>query len=104
MGTIIGSGIFKTAPIVASNAGGWVWMTVLWVGGGLLSLVGAICFAELTTRYRNEVGGDFIYLKKAFGSPLAFMFAWAAFWIVSILLCFASLVAGDIRLTPHGRK
>ena len=82
VGTIIGSGIFKTAPIVASNAGGWVWMTVLWVGGGLLSLVGAICFAELTTRYRNEVGGDFIYLKKAFGSPLAFMFAWAAFWIV----------------------
>ena len=57
-------------------------MTLLWVFGGLLSLVGAICFAELTTKYKDHVGGDFIYLKKAFGSPLGFMFAWAAFWIV----------------------
>jgi len=44
--------------------------------------VGATCFAELMTTHQNVVGGDYIYLKKAYGRPVAFMFAWAAFWII----------------------
>ena len=82
VGTIIGSGIFATAPGVAQNANGFGWMVGLWVAGGLISLVGAMCFAELMTTHQQSVGGDYVYLKKAYGKPVAFMFAWAAFWIV----------------------
>ena len=82
VGTIIGSGIFKTAPDVASYAGSFGWMIAFWMFGGILSLVGALCFAELSTMHREHVGGDYIYLKKAYGRPLAFMFAWASFWII----------------------
>ena len=82
VGTIIGSGIFKTAGLVASNAGSVGWMVGFWIGGGVLSLIGAFCFAELTTRFQDRIGGDYVYLKEAYGKPLAFMFAWASFWII----------------------
>ena len=82
VGTIIGAGIFETTPLIASNAGGIYWLIALWLLGGLLALIGAICFAELTTSNQDAVGGDYVYLKKAAGRPLAFLFAWAAFWVI----------------------
>ena len=82
VGTIIGSGIFATAPFIASNANSFGLLIGLWILGGLVALVGAFCFAELMTTNQSVVGGDYVYLKKAYGRPVAFMFAWAAFWIV----------------------
>lgn len=82
VGTIIGAGIFETTPLIASNAGDIYWLIGLWLFGGLLVLIGAICFAELTSANPNAVGGDYIYLKKATGRPVAFIFAWAAFWVI----------------------
>lgn len=82
VGTIIGAGIFKTVPEVAKNAGDFQWMIMLWVFGGVLTVIGAMCFAELTTTHSEDVGGDYVYLKKAYGRPVGFMFAWAAFWII----------------------
>jgi amino acid transporter len=57
-------------------------MIGFWLAGGVLSLIGALCLAELSTMHRDEVGGDYVYLRNAFGRPVAFMFAWASFWIV----------------------
>ena len=54
----------------------------MWVAAGLIVLVGAACFIELTTRFPDDAGGDYAYLKRAYGQPIAFMFAWSAFWIV----------------------
>ncbi len=86
VGIIIGSGIFETAPRVAGNAGNTFWTISFWVFGGALALIGAMCFAELTGRFKDQVGGDYVYLKNAygnrFGKSLAFLFAWAAFWII----------------------
>lgn len=82
VGTIIGAGIFETTPQIAAQAGGIYWLIALWLLGGLLALIGAVCFAELTTANQNAVGGDYVYLKKATGRPLAFLFAWAAFWVI----------------------
>lgn len=82
VGTIIGAGIFQTAPEIASLSGSFLWSVVLWVFGGLLTLIGALCFAELTTSHHEAVGGDYVYLKLAYGRPVGFMFAWAAFWII----------------------
>ena len=81
VGTIIGSGIFGTAAVVAGLVPSANWLIFVWILGGAISLVGSICFAELTTAY-NEPGGDYYYLRRAFGDPVGLAFAWAAFWII----------------------
>lgn len=82
VGTIIGAGVFGTAADVAGLTPSTPVMIGIWIAAGLIVLIGAACFVELTTRFPDEAGGDYAYLKKAFGQPIAFMFAWSAFWIV----------------------
>jgi amino acid transporter len=82
VGTIIGAGVFGTAAKVAGMTPNVTVMIGMWIAAGLIVLVGAACFIELTTRFPDEAGGDYAYLKKAYGHPIAFMFAWSAFWIV----------------------
>ncbi len=82
VGTIIGAGIFRTSPLIASFSGSLSMLILVWLIGGLVALVGAACFAELTTTHPNAVGGDYVYLKRAFGRPFGFMFAWASFWAI----------------------
>ena len=53
----------------------------MWLLGGLLSLIGAVCYAELATAYPKE-GGDYVYLTRAFGRAVGFLFAWCQLWIV----------------------
>jgi amino acid transporter len=81
VGIIIGSGIYKTSPMIAGMAGNsWALMGA-WVLGGAIALVGALCYAELTTTYPEE-GGDYVYLSRGFGRHAGFLFAWAEYWIV----------------------
>lgn len=54
---------------------------LMWVIGGIVAVIGALCFAELTTCYRDR-GGDYGYLKRAFGSNVGFAFSWTAFWVI----------------------
>lgn len=82
VGTIIGAGIFKTSPMIANFAGSFEVLVAVWIVGGVVAFIGAACFAELTTSHPNEVGGDYVYLKRAYGRPFGFMFAWASFWII----------------------
>src|SRR5687768_752778 len=75
VGTTIGSGIFLTPGSVLRNAGsGGVALTV-WVVGGVLSLLGALTFAELGAA-KPDAGGLYVYLRDAFGTALAFLFGW----------------------------
>lgn len=57
-------------------------MVALWGLGGVLSLIGALVFAELAGRFGDRHGGDWVYLRSAFGPQTAFLFAWAAFWVI----------------------
>ena len=82
IGTIIGAGIFRLSPIVAANAGSVLVTVCIWMVGGVLALLGALCFAELTTRFSDQLGGDYVYLKMAYGKTTAFLFAWTAFWVI----------------------
>lgn len=82
VGTIIGAGIFQTAPKIALFAGSPYLMFGLWLVGGVITVIGALCFAELTTRFANVPGGDYGFLKLGYGRPVGFMFAWATFWII----------------------
>ena len=64
VGIIIGAGIYQMAPDIARGAGGARGMIGLWILGGLLSLCGALSYAELATAYPQE-GGDYVYYKRA---------------------------------------
>jgi amino acid transporter len=81
VGIIIAAGIYRSSPDVARQAPNAAWLIGLWLMGGFLSLVGALCYAELATAYPKE-GGDYVYLTRAFGRWVGFLFAWCQLWIV----------------------
>lgn len=81
VGIVIGAGIYETTPLVAKSVTTPVWLILIWLLGGLLSLIGALCYTELVTRYPEE-GGDYVFLNKAYGRRMGFLFAWAGFWLV----------------------
>ena len=81
VGIVIGAGIFKTPSLVAANAGSELAVILLWCAGGAISMIGALCYAELTTAYPNA-GGDYHFLKRAFGYSPAFLFAWARVMVI----------------------
>lgn len=81
VGIIIGAGIYQMAPDIAKGAGGWLGVLGLWVAGGLLSLCGALCYAELATAYPKE-GGDYVYLSRAYGKWSGFLFGWAQLTVI----------------------
>lgn len=81
VGIVIGSSIF-TAPtlIYASTASPWEALGV-WLFCGVLSLVGALCYAELATTY-PRYGGDYVYLTRGFDRPMGFLFGWAQLAVI----------------------
>lgn len=81
VGQIIGSGIFVSPTSVLENSGGVGWALMVWVLCGILSMLGALCYAELGTTFPVS-GGDFSYLLKAYGPILAFLRLWTS--VVSI--------------------
>jgi amino acid transporter len=75
VGIIIGVGIYETPAGIFKAAGGpWQALT-LWGLGGLFALVGALCFAELASTYPRS-GGEYVYLTRALGRGIGFLFAW----------------------------
>ena len=91
VGIVIGAGIFRTPSLVAANVESGGMMMTAWIIGGAVSLVGALCYAELTTAFPN-IGGDYHFLMRAFGKRTAFLFAWARMSVIQTgsvaLLCF----------------
>ena len=81
VGIIIGVGIYQTAPDVARGAGSWWGVLAIWAVGGLLSLFGALGYAELASAYPRE-GGDYVYLTRAYGPWAGFLFGWMQLAIV----------------------
>lgn len=79
---VIGAGIFKSPADVAANAGSFGWLIGAWVGGGVISLIGAFCYAELATAFPNA-GGDYHFLRTAYGKDLGFLFAWTRFAVIN---------------------
>lgn len=95
VGAVIGAGIFETPALVAANAGSNATVMLTWLAGGAISLVGALCYAELATAYPH-VGGNYYYLKRAFGSRVAFLFAWARMTVIQTgSIALLAFVFGD---------
>lgn len=81
VGMIIGSGIFGVPTLVAQQVGSVPLILLAWFLGGVLSLVGAMCYAELATAY-PKAGGDYWYLNHAYGGWSGFLFAWTQLIVI----------------------
>ena len=91
VGLIIGAGIFGTPSIVAGAVESPGIMIAAWVGGGVFSVIGALCYAELATAYPSA-GGEYHFLGRAFGPRLAFLYGWARMTVI---------VAGSIAVFAY---
>jgi APA family basic amino acid/polyamine antiporter len=80
-GIVIGIGIFKTPTLVAANSDSGATFIGLWVLGGFIALVGALCYAELGSSHASS-GGEYHFLSKAFGEKLGMLFGWARCTII----------------------
>lgn len=81
VGMVIGAGIFKTSPLAAAALQSPAQLYLAWALGGLLSFVGALCFAELAAAF-PDAGGDYWFLRRAFGPRIGFLFAWSRFAVI----------------------
>jgi basic amino acid/polyamine antiporter, APA family len=106
VGIVVGAGIFKAPGLVASMSGSAGWMFAAWALGGAVTLAGALCYAELATSYPNA-GGEYHFLRRAFGTRIAFVYAWARFSVVTTgSIALLAFVFGDymtqlLPLGPH---
>jgi basic amino acid/polyamine antiporter, APA family len=99
VGIVIGAGIFKTPSMVASISGDAGWALVMWWVGALISIVGALCYAELCTAYPNA-GGDYHFLHRAFGRNISFIYGWSRATIINTgSIALLAFVFGDYMST-----
>lgn len=75
MGQVIGVGIFLTPAGMAASLGSPFWLLMVWLVMGAMALSGAVVFGELASRY-PEAGGSYVYLRRAYGPGVAFLYGW----------------------------
>jgi len=80
VGTVIGSGIFLVPTSMVRNVGSPLKVFGVWIAGGLLSLFGALSYAELAAAM-PEAGGEYVYLREAYGPLWAFLYGWTQTWV-----------------------
>ena len=106
VGIVVGVGIFKTPALVAANVDSEASFLLIWLIGGLISLMGALCYGELATAYPNA-GGEYHYLTRSFGQEIALLFAWARLSVMQTgLIALLAFVFGDYcsKLLPLGNN
>jgi amino acid transporter len=81
VGMVIGVGIFKLPSLVAGNTASPTVFLLAWLLGGLVSLCGALAYAELAARH-PETGGEYAFLQKGLGRGAAFLFAWSRMTVI----------------------
>ena len=107
VGMVVGVGIFATPSLVAQFAGSEFNYLALWLVGGGLTLIGALCYAELCTRIPSA-GGEYHFLSLAYGRSIAILFAWARCSVIQTgSIAFVSFIYGDyaqqvLPLGPFG--
>lgn len=105
IGGVIGAGIFLTPATVARNTSSGAQVLILWAIGGLLTLAGVLCYAELGAR-RPQAGGIYVYLREAFGLLPGFLFGWTMALInypgsvAAVATMFAEYLCTALGLAP----
>ncbi|WP_438764541.1 APC family permease [Kushneria sp. TE3] len=107
MGVVIGVGIFRTPPLVAGHVdSSWAFLGV-WLAGGVVMLMGALCYAELASRY-PDAGGEYHFLSRALGQRVAILFGWARGTVIqtggiaAVAFVFGDYASTLFSLGEHG--
>lgn len=80
IGNVIGTGVFLKARVMTCNVGTPGWVIAAWIAAGLLSLAGALTYAELTAM-KPMAGGEYVFLRDAYGRVSSFLFGWMQMFI-----------------------
>jgi APA family basic amino acid/polyamine antiporter len=84
---MVGTGIFTTSGFILQEVGSSSALLLGWIVGGAFALCGALCYGELGARY-PQAGGEYVYLREAYGKPLAFLSGW-----ISLIVGFSAPIA-----------
>jgi APA family basic amino acid/polyamine antiporter len=107
IGAVVGSGIFMTPGLIAVGLPSPGLLLVVWLAGGLITLCGALSFAELGAMY-PQAGGQYIYLREAYGPAAAFLFGWAFFGFImcgglaALAVAFAEFLGSFVPVLSTG--
>ena len=91
-GSMIGSGIFIVSADIARQVGSAGWLLVVWLLTGFITMAGAISYGELASMF-PKVGGQYVYLREAFGRLTAFLYGWTLFLVIQTGVIAAVAVA-----------
>jgi APA family basic amino acid/polyamine antiporter len=80
IGTVIGSGIFIVPRTMVQNVGSPSLVFAVWIVGGLLTMAGALSYAELAAAM-PQAGGEYVYLTKAYGPIWGYLYGWTQMWV-----------------------
>lgn len=110
IGTVIGSGVYLVPSVVMREAGGRPGVAIaIWTVGGVLSLLGALTYAELGAS-KPDAGGLYVYLRDAFGSLPAFLYGWTMFLVIAtgsiatLSVAFSSYLGQFVSLSPMASR
>lgn len=78
---VVGTGVFLKTRVMTCNVDDPFVVMGVWLAAGLLSLLGALCYAELASMMPAS-GGDYIFLRRAYGKPVSFLYGWTVFAIM----------------------
>jgi amino acid transporter len=99
---VLGAGIFRAPQLVAGGSSNESTFLLLWVVGGVVSLIGALCYAELAAAYPNA-GGEYHFLSRAFGRRAGFLCAWSRMTVIQTgSIALLSFLVGDYVATLLG--
>src|SRR5207244_7637871 len=106
IGSVIGSGIFLSPGLILRQVNGSVGLSMLvWVAGGVMSLLGALTYAELAAA-NPEAGGLYCYIRDGFGRLPAFLYGWCLFLVIAsgsvaaLARAFSQYLARGIPISP----
>ena len=91
-GSMIGSGIFIVSADISRQVGSAGWLLVVWLLTGFITMAGAISYGELASMF-PKVGGQYVYLREAFGRLTAFLYGWTLFLVIQTGVIAAVAVA-----------
>jgi APA family basic amino acid/polyamine antiporter len=113
LGNVIGTGVFLKARVMTCNVGDPTWVIIAWVAAGILSLAGALTYAELSAM-KPEAGGEYVFLRDAYGRVWSFLYGWMLIFVAktgaqaSVAVAFAiflnDFLGGSLKQTLGSNK
>ena len=81
VGSMIGSGIFIVSADIVRQVGSAGWLTIIWVLTGLITVIAAVSYGELSAMF-PKAGGQYVYLKESYNKLIAFLYGWSFFAVI----------------------